>query len=254
MALYKNQFPILEYDTDKRSILMPAPKRYNRLPAKCVTSISQYVYEFAEESNAELHSKFITCTKTYKIFTTEYAGHQICFCELPLGFAAAVQLADHLFMSGVTQMIASGSCGALVDMPENKILIPIKALRDEGVSYHYLKPDRFVSLNRKAIKAIEQILKDNSIDYEKCITWTTDGFFRETKKMVEYRKEEGCKVVEMECSALAACAKFRNALFGQILSSGDSLADSENHDQRNWGADSIEKAFKLSLDAIIKVK
>ena len=27
--------------------------------------------------------------------------------------------------------------------------------------------------------------------------------------MVQYRKEEGCQVVEMECSALAACAKFR---------------------------------------------
>ena len=37
-------------------------------------------------------------------------------------------------------------------------------------------------------------------------TWTTDGFYRKTKEMVMYRKEEGCKVVEMECSALTASA------------------------------------------------
>ena len=39
------------------------------------------------------------------------------------------------------------------------------------------------------------------------MTWTTDGFYRETAEKVAYRKEEGCAVVEMECSALAAVAR-----------------------------------------------
>ena len=57
----------------------------------------------------------------------------------------------------------------------------------------------------------------------------------------------------MECAAIAACAEFRNSIFGQILFSADSLADAKKHDQRNWGASSIESAFKLSLDAVINL-
>jgi len=253
MPLIKNAFPILEYDTDKKSILLPDPDTTHRLPKKCVVSFSDYVYQFADRVHATVHSEFVTCTKTYKIFVTNHSGHDVCFCEVPLGASASVQLVDHLLLSGVTQIIASGSCGALIDIPENEILVPVKALRDEGVSYHYLKPSRFISLNRIAIDAIEQALRHASVEYQKCITWTTDGFFRETKKMTAYRKEEGCQVVEMECAAIAACAKFRNSIYGHILFSGDSLADAEKHDQRNWGASSIEKAFLFSLDAVIRI-
>ena len=254
MTLYKNKFPILERDSDKEAVIMPHPDESEKLPEKCVVSFSNYVSEYAEKVNADVHSEFDTCTKIYKIYLIEYKGHKICFCEVPLGASAAVQLVDHLFLSGVSHLIASGSCGALIDIPENEMLIPIKALRDEGVSYHYLEPARFVDLNTKAIKAIVLSLSNASINFEKCITWTTDGFFRETKKMVEYRKEEGCQVVEMECAAMAACAEFRNKIFGHILFSGDSLADAEKHDQRGWGKNSIEKAFQLSLDAVIMIE
>jgi uridine phosphorylase len=254
MTLHKNKYPILEFDSDKKSILMPDPDNPNKLPAKCIVTFSDYADKYAEQINAKVHSEFVTSTKTFKIYVGQYSGYDICFCEVPLGASASVQLVDHLFLSGVTQIIASGSCGALVDIPENEILVPAKALRDEGVSYHYLRPARFIELNRKAIQAIEQVFLNANLHFEKCITWTTDGFFRETKQMVEYRKEEGCHVVEMECAAMAACAEFRDCIFGQILFSGDSLANAEKHDQRNWGISSIEKAFKLSLDAVIQIR
>ena len=65
-------------------------------------------------------------------------------------------------------------------------------------------------------------------------TWLTDGFFREIKDKVEYRKKEGCAVVEMECSALSACAGFRKVVWGMILYTADSLADVEKYDERHW--------------------
>ena len=63
------------------------------------------------------------------------------------------------------------------------------------------------------------------------------------------RKAEGCIAVEMECAALAACARFRGALFGQILFTADSLADPEAHDAREWGIASFGKALELAFDA-----
>ena len=72
--------------------------------------------------------------------------------------------------------------------------------------------------------------------------------------MIAYRVEEGCSVVEMECSALAACAKLRNVLWGQILFTADSLADFEKYDSRNLGEASFEYSLKLAMDAVIKLE
>jgi len=58
-------------------------------------------------------------------------------------------------------------------------------------------------------------------------------------------------VVEMECSALAACTAFRNATFGMILYTADSLADVDKYDERHWGGNAYEYALILCLDAVL---
>ena len=108
-----------------------------------------------------------------------------------------------------------------------------------------------VILEPSAIKAIEQTFCALNIPFQKCITWTTDGFFRETRDMVEYRKSEGCATVEMECAALAACAQKRGAVFGQILYTADSLANVYAHDERDWGKGSLRKALELCINVLI---
>jgi len=85
--------------------------------------------------------------------------------------------------------------------------------------------------------------KERYYDYKK----------RNTYIGIRYRKAEGCSVVEMECSALAACAKMRNAAFGQILYTADTLADIENYDARNWGENSKGYALRLCLDTVLKL-
>ena len=68
--------------------------------------------------------------------------------------------------------------------------------------------------------------------------------------MVKYRLEEGCSVVEMECSALAACARTRGASFGQFLFTADSLANVHDYDTRDFGTGSHEKALLLGMDVL----
>jgi hypothetical protein len=69
--------------------------------------------------------------------------------------------------------------------------------------------------------------------------------------MVEYRKQEGCKVVEMECSAMAAVSKFRKIIFGQLLYSGD-LVITRKYNDREWpnNKSARGKLFYISLEII----
>ena len=102
-------------------------------------------------------------------------------------------------------------------------------------------------------KAIEKVLRSHHLPYEEVTTWSTDGFFRETKEKVEYRKSEGCTVVEMECSALAAVAKMRDIQWGSLLYTGDSLANVEEHDMRSFGIGSREIALQLSIESVLEM-
>ena len=66
-------------------------------------------------------------------------------------------------------------------------------------------------------------------------------------------KSEGYSVVEMECASLAACADFRDIIFGQLLFTADSLANIESHDTRNWGNRHFALAMALAMDAAVEV-
>ncbi len=250
MAIHKNEIPILEYDPCSLEILKPDHSMEGlQLPEKCVYPfLGSSIDAYAAAHDAVCVEVLHTITKDYPIYVLEYEGEKITLCQAPLGASASAQSLDSLIACGVRKIVCAGSCGTLTDLPENAFLVPVKALRDEGTSYKYLPPSRYIDLDGAMIRVIEDVLSKRNISYTECITWSTDGFFRETADMVAYRREEGCSVVEMECAALAACARKRDALFGQILFTADTLADASRYDARDWGASSFDVALKLLLD------
>ena len=255
MSIIKNEIPILEFDTDQSAVINPNHEKIDlKLPEKCVFAfLGENISKFASRSETVKVSEFLSMTKRYPIYVTYYKGERITLCEAPVGAAAAAQILDWLIGYGVRKVISAGSCGALEDFPEGTFLVPRKALRDEGTSYHYAPPSRFITICEGARKAIEDTVLERGMKYSEVITWSTDGFFRETKEKVNYRKSEGCSVVEMECSALAAVSAFRGITFGMILYTADSLADVDKYDERNWGANVNEYALTLCLDAVLKL-
>ena len=253
MHISKHDIPILEYDSDPTAIFMPDIEHKGlKLPEKAVFAfLGEAVDSYAKAHHAEIAGHFVSISKVYPFYVLEAGGEQICLVEAPVGAPAATAVMDCLIGCGVRKIISGGSCGVLVPMEENAFLIPKKALRDEGTSYHYLPPSRFITVSEQARKAIERLLHDRHLQYTEVTTWTTDGYFRETKEMVSYRKAEGCAVVEMECASLAACAQFRGAVWGELLFTADSLADAEHYDERNWGRDSVRLALELCIEAVL---
>ena len=249
----KHAIPILEYDDNPRAVNMN-DRHDVTLPRRAVFAfLGDPVDEYAASVSAEILEVYHTIGRDTNIYRIRHKGEELCLCRAPLGGSAAVQLMDFLLGHGVTQVIAAGSCGALAPLPENAFLIPVKALRDEGASYHYLPPARYVETSPRLRAVMEQTLKEHSLAWAECITWTTDGFYRETEELVAYRREDGCTVVEMECASLAACAAFRGAEFAQLLYTADSLADVKNYDARDWGEKSVMPALLLCLDAAAKL-
>lgn len=255
MSILKNEIPILEYDTDPTAVIMPDHEHIEmRLPKKAVFAfLGDAVDRYAQEHRAKVVAHFVSVTKEYPVYLLDVEGQQICLMQAPVGASAATQILDWLIGYGVSEIISCGSCGVLVDMKENTFLVPCKALRDEGTSYHYLPPERFVDVSPKARSSIEKTMENHNLHYREVVTWSTDGFYRETKEKVDDRKSEGCSVVEMECSALASCAKMRGVVWGELLFTADTLADTEHYDERNWGEKSVEYALELCVEAVMNI-
>ncbi len=248
-----HSIPILEYDPNPQAVI-----NHNRhditLPSRAVFAfLGDVVDDYALQQQAEVLEVYHTIGRDTNIYRLRHNGEELCLCRAPLGGSAAVQLLDFLLGHGVTQVIATGSCGALEQLPENAFLIPVKALRDEGTSYHYLPPQRYIETSARLRAILAQTLSEHSLSWTECTTWTTDGFYRETEAMVAYRRQEGCQVVEMECASMAACAAFRGADFAQLLYTADSLADAAKYDARSWGEASVLPALILCLDAAAKL-
>lgn len=255
MSVMKNEIPLLEYDHDPVGVIMPDHLHADLcLPEKAVFAfLGDAIDRYARAHNAIAISHFESMTKAYPIYVLESGGQKFCLVQAPVGAPAAAQILDCLISCGVRKIISGGSCGGLTDIAEGTFLVPYRALRDEGTSYHYLPASRFVEVSEAARAAIERTLKAHNRNYTEVITWSTDGFFRETRSKVAYRKSEGCTVVEMECSALAACAEMRGAVWGELLFTADTLADPARYDERNWGEEAIDDALTLCIESVLNM-
>lgn len=246
--------PILDFDDEDTAIIMPLHGKKYYFPENAVLLfMAQEIEDYATVHNCEVIGEFESITKIFKVYKTTINNKEVCFCQAPLGGAGAVQVMDQIIAAGAKHIIAAGCCGALVKDTEGEFYIPRVAIRQEGTSYHYLPPAYEVELNQRAIKAIELELKEEGYLYKECKTWTTDGFYRETKGLIARRKSEGCSVVEMECASLAACASRRKVIFGQLLFTADSLSNEEGHNTRNWGKDTFAVAMELALKAVTRI-
>ena len=250
--IQKHAIPILEFDDNPQAVIMPNHEGLNlQLPKKCIYAfLEEEIDRYAQEVEADCVGEFVSATKTYPVYVMDYKGEKVCLAQAPVGSAPAAQFMDWLIGYGVENIISTGTCGVLTNIEENAFLVPVRALRDEGASYHYVAPSRYMEMQIEAISAIEQVLEQLGIPYEEVMTWSTDGFYRETAEKVAYRKEEGCAVVEMECAALAAVAQLRGVVWGQLLFTADSLADLENYDSRDWGSEAFDKALELCLEIV----
>jgi uridine phosphorylase len=253
MAIVKNKYPILEYDTSKTAIIEPNRSKKNKFPEYCVlTFFGEVLDDYLKTIKCKIIGEYKSEMKSFSVYEIRYKGFKMCLIQAVVGSASIAMMTDFLIGGGVKYLICCGCCGVLKNIPSGNVIIPIKALRDEGASYHYLPPKRDISINKTAINAIKETLKKNKINFTECKTWTTDAFYRETNEMVKYRKEEGCDVVEMECATMASIAKFRKIIFGQLLYSGDIVIDNKKYDDREWSKNlnAREILFYLAMESI----
>lgn len=250
-------WPLGEFDADPSDFVGDG-YRSQRLGAEPVlpprlvmTLLGEVSRTWVESHGFEVAARVNMVTAEFPIWVGEHAGERVAIAEVPVGAPAAVIVMEEALMQGTEIAVAVGCCGDLVGHEAGAMLIPARALRDEGTSHHYLPASRWVQTDPGVTAACLAAVEAAGLPAHEVSTWTTDALFRETPGKVAARREEGCHVVEMECAAFAAVARFRGARFGQVLFTADTLAG-ETHDVRGWGNDFRAVALQVALDAVVR--
>lgn len=212
------------FDNKSESITKPkASKNAPKLDALILNYSEKIEKEVIKNFKVKEIAQIHTICATLPLYQINYKKKKIGFFKSFLGAPATIgNLEEALVKAKINKVIAFGGCGVLdKEITHGKIIIPTKAYRDEGTSYHYKKASDFITIKNASV--VEKFMKENKIPYVKGKTWTTDAFYRETKNNFEKRKKQGCISVEMECSALQALCDFKKIQFYQFFTSGDLL-------------------------------
>ena len=244
---------ILDFDLNKKAVIEPGVENLQyKFHEKLLFAFvpDDEIKSFLDKHSHKTLGKFKTVSFRPKVYEVKINNQLITLCQAPVGASASTKFLDWLINYGVKQVLSVGNAGALDNLAENTMFVPQEAIRGEGTSFYYKEPSKIIALDKNFVRRVENEIKNLGFQYEKGTTWTTDGFFRETPNQVLQAKKLGAKTVEMECSALAACAEFRNISFAQILFTADSLADMDNYDKRNWGHDSYSVSLNIGSQVL----
>lgn len=145
------------------------------------------------------------------LYRFEYDDEPYGIIGCAVGAPFAVLVAEQLFTSGCELLISITSSGQIQqrDDPPYFVLIE-RALRDEGTSHHYHKPEKYAKLDADLRDRIEAECASVSRSVYTGATWTTDAPFRETKAAIERARSEEVLAVEMEAAALYTFAAVRD--------------------------------------------
>jgi len=165
-----------------------------------------------------------------------------------IGSPVSAIVLEELIACGIKKFVTIGAAGALNRHLEiGDIVLPDRAIRDEGTSHHYFKYAKYSYPSKKTFTKIKKLLDKSGKKYFTGTTWTIDSPYRETVAEVRHYQKEGVLTVEMEASAMFAVAKYRNAEIGALFVISDSLAELE------WKPRFHTKKFKKSLENIFKI-
>ena len=251
----KHEYPICEFDSCKIPLIQPSAVVTESLPESCViTFFRKELERFAAENKLPVVGYLRSEVLDIPIYEYTLGATRLCitmaFCGAP---GAAVTL-EELHAMGCERFLDCGGAGALErNSRMGEIIVPTSAVRDEGVSYHYLEPAREVACHQGAVQTVTAALREMGVPFRTGKTWTTDAIYRETPDLIELRRSEGCITVEMEAAAFFAVSQYYDLPLAQLLYTGDDVSG-EAWDPRDWNTQKQIRDHLISCAAELAAK
>jgi uridine phosphorylase len=170
-----------------------------------------------------------------------------------IGAALIATRIEEFIQFGIKNFISIGEAGGIPkELNIGDIVVCNKALRDDGVSPHYLKPAKFVSASKELTEKIILAAKKRNIPFKIGPTWTLDTIYRQTKAEIKQFQKENILTIDMETAAIFAIAQYRKVKAGAILTVSDSFKNLKWDPKFHETTESLQKIFEIAKETLSK--
>lgn len=228
----EQQAPIINHSIDEEVVFSPRNyldykknkegKHIPEVPESCILVFENSFIDHARErSLIEEIPWFREDVKIYR-----FKEYDILILHVHYGAALSAIAMEELIAMGIRNFVILGSAGTLQDhIPLGSIMIADRAIREEGVSYHYAIAAKYAHAGPKLLQLTKHICEKSRDQPNIGTVWTTDSFYRETLNKTKRYKAEGVLSVDMETAALYTIAQYRNVEAISIFYTSDSIAN-----------------------------
>ncbi len=162
-------------------------------------------------------------------YILEENDDQIGICGgFGIGAPMIAILIEELNTFGIKLFLSIGTAGSLQkSLQLGSFVVCDKAIRDEGTSHHYLKPEKYSFPSKKLTEKLVEVMKAMDLEFTVGTDWTIDAPYRETYPEIKQYQKEGVLTVDMEAAAIFAVAEYLNVEAGAIFTISDYLGEDE---------------------------
>ena len=245
---------LTEFDANRQAIINPQDlhQPIEGFPKVVISCFSRVTFaRLLENYDHEVIARTSMANFEVVVYGITIGDQQIAVFNAPVGAASCVGIIEDLIQFGMEKLVLFGTCGVLdEDIKETSIIIPSHALRDEGTSFHYVEASDEIAVNVGVLDRFRSYLNERQISHKEGKVWTTDGIYRETNGKLKARKAAGAICVDMECSAVAALAAFRDFELCHFFYAADHLSE-EKWDIRTLSShEDLDEKDKVALLAL----
>lgn len=218
-----------------------------------LTNFHFYVEQFNENFEDSRHTK----GSAFQASSSKSAG--VTIIEFGVGSAMAALIGELISVIHPKAVLFLGLCGAVHrSLKVGDFILPIAAIRAEGVSNHFLPPQVPALPTFKVQKFVSQILVEHNYDYRTGTIHSTDFRFWEfDHRFKDNLIDERVLAVEMECAALFTTCFVSKVNIGALLLVSDCPMQKDGIKTKKSASEVFKKYtslhIKLGIEAMQEI-
>ncbi|WP_428667633.1 AMP nucleosidase [Runella sp.] len=215
-----------------------------------LTNFINYVQMFSEKYSVEIQGK----SRAMQTAT----ANNITIINFGMGSAMAATVMDLLSAVNPKAVLFLGKCGGLKKTQIGDLVLPIAAIRGEGTSNDYMRPEIPALPSFRLQRAVSSVIKQHELDYWTGTVYTTNRRIWEHDEVFkDYLREIRTMAIDMETATIFTVGFVNQIPHGALLLVSDNPlvpegVKTEESDKKVTSL-FVERHLQIGIDSLIEL-
>ncbi|AYQ34624.1 MULTISPECIES: AMP nucleosidase [Runella] len=215
-----------------------------------LTNFINYVQMFADKYGVEVYGR----DRAMQTATAD----NITIINFGMGSAMAATVMDLLSAINPKAVLFLGKCGGLKKTQIGDLVLPIAAIRGEGTSNDYMRPEIPALPSFRLQRAVSSMIKKHELDYWTGTVYTTNRrIWEHDETFKEYLREIRAMAIDMETATIFTVGFVNQIPHGALLLVSDNPLVPEGvkteESDKKVTSQFVNRHLQLGIDSLVEL-